>query len=282
MNYTTITQLKKEAKKIRKNNNNIKNHSESLNLIAEEHNFNSWDDLLNHSVLLHKKKTNNDLNLNTIIELILQKHDDFIETMKSKNYKYISYFINENFKNELKNNDAFWADRAKTYLEFVAFLYVNIIPEDKDVDLSLFLYLGELDNVIKELNNDKNEKLKSNKKIINFLKSIPGFNMETAFKEKNLNNDFTIQEQFSYLSMQYTEVFNDIDDIFINILTTKTNKKELLALISNPINLSYLMSSYYFNDKKIFEEYIKTKTDSKSLFDKKLQIGIKEEIQELK
>ncbi len=282
MNYTTITQLKKEAKKIRKNNNNIKNHSESLNLIAEEHNFNSWDDLLNHSVLLHKKKTNDDLNLNTIIELILQKHDDFIETMKSKNYKYISYFINENFKNELKNNDAFWADRAKTYLEFVAFLYVNIIPEDKDVDLSLFLYLGELDNIIKELNNDKNEKLKSNKKIINFLKSIPGFNMETAFKENNLNNDFTIQEQFSYLSMQYTEVFNDIDDIFINILTTKTNKKELLALISNPINLSYLMSSYYFNDKKIFEEYIKTKTDSKSLFDKKLQIGIKEEIQELK
>ena len=282
MNYTTITQLKKEAKKLRKNNNNIKNHSDSLNIIAEEHNFNNWDDLLNHSVILHKNKTNDDLNLNIIIELILQKHGDFIETIKSKNYKYISYFINENFKNELKNNDAFWTDRAKTYLEFVAFLYVNIIPEDKEVDLNLFLYLGELDNIIKELNHSKNEKLKSNKKIINFLKSIPGFNMETAFKENNLNNDFTIQEQFSYLSMQYTEVFNDIDDIFINILTTKTNKKELLALISNPINLSYLMSSYYFNDKKIFEEYIKTKTDSKSLFDKKLQIGIKEDIQELK
>ena len=40
------------AKRLRKNNNNIKNQAESLNVIAREHNKDSWQDLINDSVLL--------------------------------------------------------------------------------------------------------------------------------------------------------------------------------------------------------------------------------------
>ena len=64
MNYKTIKQLKKDAKKLRKNNNDIKNHSESLNIIAKDNDFNDWDDLINHSVILTSQEKQKEEGLN--------------------------------------------------------------------------------------------------------------------------------------------------------------------------------------------------------------------------
>lgn len=51
MKYINVTELKKQAKKERKNNNEIKNQAESLNFIAKKHNKENWQDLLNDCVL---------------------------------------------------------------------------------------------------------------------------------------------------------------------------------------------------------------------------------------
>lgn len=51
----SIKTLKKDAKKLRKNNSKIKNQAESLDLIAHQYNENSWRDLLNNSMYPEKK-----------------------------------------------------------------------------------------------------------------------------------------------------------------------------------------------------------------------------------
>ena len=50
--YITIKDLKKKAKKERKNNNNLKNHSESLNAISVGYNFKNWEELLEKGIKL--------------------------------------------------------------------------------------------------------------------------------------------------------------------------------------------------------------------------------------
>jgi len=51
MKYIKLTELKKEAKKQRKNNPQIKNQADSLNIIAKKNNQKSWTNLIDNSVL---------------------------------------------------------------------------------------------------------------------------------------------------------------------------------------------------------------------------------------
>ena len=77
MKYINISTLKKQAKRNRKNNQNIKNHAESLNLIAREYNFDKWEDLIDNSVLLiqtdikQDKKSIKDENPQILLEKIM-------------------------------------------------------------------------------------------------------------------------------------------------------------------------------------------------------------------
>lgn len=52
----SISDLKKQAKINRKNNNNLSNHSESLKAIANEYNYDSWEKLLDSSYLIANQK----------------------------------------------------------------------------------------------------------------------------------------------------------------------------------------------------------------------------------
>jgi len=52
----SIIDLKKQAKILRKNNKNIKNHSESLQLIANSYGYESWESLLDSSYMIQKKE----------------------------------------------------------------------------------------------------------------------------------------------------------------------------------------------------------------------------------
>lgn len=54
MKFIKITELKKQAKETRKNNNCIKNQAESLKLIANQNNQKDWQSLINESVLIIK------------------------------------------------------------------------------------------------------------------------------------------------------------------------------------------------------------------------------------
>lgn len=50
----TIKSLKKEAKELRKNNPEIKNQGESLNIIAKKYGKSCWQDILNASVFIEE------------------------------------------------------------------------------------------------------------------------------------------------------------------------------------------------------------------------------------
>lgn len=54
MQYINISELKKLSKKERKNNPSIKNHADSLDVIAKKHQYDSWPDLLDSSRIVIK------------------------------------------------------------------------------------------------------------------------------------------------------------------------------------------------------------------------------------
>lgn len=52
----SISDLKKQAKIARKQNNNLSNHSQSLKAIAQSYNYDSWENLLDSAYLIVEKK----------------------------------------------------------------------------------------------------------------------------------------------------------------------------------------------------------------------------------
>lgn len=52
----SISDLKKQAKIARKQNNNLSNHSQSLKAIAQSYNYDSWENLLDSAYLMVEKK----------------------------------------------------------------------------------------------------------------------------------------------------------------------------------------------------------------------------------
>ena len=59
MTNIKVSSLKKQAKLKRKNNNSIKNHNDSLNIIAKENGYKNWQDLLNSAEIKVKSKLPN-------------------------------------------------------------------------------------------------------------------------------------------------------------------------------------------------------------------------------
>lgn len=275
MNYITIASLKKQAKKERKLNNNIKNHAESLNLIALKHNFKDWDELINNSVILNKESENPSKSisfkfkqttpLTILIEHIFERHLELVETFKMKNYKYLSYFIFENYKLRFDQADLM-IERGRTFIEFISYVYTKVIPKNKDIDLDLFYALSDFKEL---LNIVKNNNLYEDKKIKHYLDSIPGFFNEHDF----MNNDSDLaKEQFGYTKSLFNSFFNDIEQINLDFKKDIDfkNKLSILNNLKELINFPSFMSNTYFNKNYTFENYLlNLHTDKKvSLFDK--------------
>lgn len=283
MNYKTIKQLKKDAKKLRKNNNDIKNHSESLNIIAKDNDFNDWDDLINHSVILTSQEEQNEegLNLKYIVDLIINKHGEFFQTLNTYNPKFISYFINENFKTN--KFDDHWAERGQHYLDFACFLYSESMKENDDGRPHIHYLLGL--NELKETMEFayRIQSVKEHKKTKAFFKSIAGCRFpidDNTFIVPE--QDYGTEEQFNFLYSQYAKAFNEIEEIFVDTLGEEINKTKILDMLEDPINLSFFITSTYFNKDRVFEYFLSTLSNDPSLFDPVLRQNLKNEIDKLR
>lgn len=245
MNYVTIADLKKMAKKERKNNNNIKNHAESLNIIANMNNFSSWSDLIDNSVLL---KSNNALSekekrdiLSNVVDNIIIKLHEIKSIFSTNNPEVLSTYINNNFLDAFSTKkESMWIDRAKEAMEAICFVYT---------------------------------KSDSERNIYNFKEILPFSNCLAIIDEKELFNDIRVKrlfelvmheykpeepisnralEQYGFLTMEYTIQFSFIDNI-MNAFgkNLETSKKQIKDIILKNYNL--LLYKYSANDVNILD-----------------------------
>lgn len=116
MNQISISSLKKEAKILRKNNDAIKNHNDSLNAIAKKYNFPNWQDLLDGSYInIEKSHTLNlgksELEIEQIpydIGFLADKLSNVKEEIKKEYRKFI----------RLKNRDSEYVTQRIKILVF--------------------------------------------------------------------------------------------------------------------------------------------------------------------
>ena len=92
MSNIKISSLKKQAKLKRKNNNNIKNQSDSLNAIAREKGYKNWQELLNSAEIRIKTNIQNyhflsKEELDSLSLEDLEKHHDKINKQYQKSIK---------------------------------------------------------------------------------------------------------------------------------------------------------------------------------------------------
>jgi len=88
MQYINISELKKLAKKERKNNPSIKNHSDSLDVIAKRYDYDSWTQLLDSSRIVIGKDNISEESLNSE-KLLFKGPDGKIYTYCKNGKEYI-------------------------------------------------------------------------------------------------------------------------------------------------------------------------------------------------
>lgn len=262
MQYIKISELKKIAKKERKNNLSLKNHSESLNFIAQKYNFSTWEKLLNHSVLLIKNEDHNAIDLaNQIINLILEESNHFYEIFENKNSKIIANYIHKNFVSHTED-DSLWTDKAFGLMRVISFVYCKTT---KDIDIKYFHSLLNRDKLIYVIEENYDKFIK-NSLIENFLENSCVFYKKPTKENKHPKQNSTFIEQYSYLTMQYSQGFTEIYDAFVELITRKMNKEDVIDIFINKSNIPTLSLIRLFNKNEIFKEYVEQVSGKKVSF----------------
>tara|TARA_Y100001960_G_C14771297_1_gene880221 strand:- start:2352 stop:3236 length:885 start_codon:yes stop_codon:yes gene_type:complete len=145
MEYIKISELKKEAKKLRKENQEIKNHSDSLQKIAKKYGKEKWEDLLDSSVFLLSRKEskpkNHILECNHLTRLIKTFEEDLNykkEILNSNNKEAISdLLISELKRKKILDIDL---DKQRYFIDLMSFLFVEKEISDVSYFKKLFDY----------------------------------------------------------------------------------------------------------------------------------------------
>lgn len=268
MNYVTIADLKKMAKKERKNNNNIKNHAESLNIIANMNNFSSWSDLIDNSVLL---KSNNALSekekkdiLSNVVDNIIIKLHEIKSIFSTNNPEVLSTYMNNNFLDAFDSKkEDMWANRAREFMETLCFVYVNSNLERNIYNFKEILPFANCLAIIED------------KKLLNDIKVKRLFELVMyEYKPQEPIPD-NVLEQYGFLAMQYIIHFGFIDNIMkVFGKDLEKSKKQIKDIILKNYNL--LLYKYSVNDvnmldpTKLFLKYRNSfNTESEFLLDLK-------------
>jgi hypothetical protein len=276
MNYITIADLKKQAKKERKNNNSIKNHADSLNLVAKKNNFDSWSDLLDNSVIIKKNELANEDQINLLKEFIndsLTLINEFNLIFKTNNHEMLAIFINKHFLYQSINkvgDEYFWRNRAKKWMEQVCFIFVySDLPRNIKGLRHCFL----LENML-EIIEDKQLHQHENVKCL----------FEQVLYEPQNNQliepSYEVLNQNGYCSMQYTAHIGFVADSLSKILNNEfsINKNKIKELILNQPSLftydSFGTTLPILDQKKLFTRYrnsFKTEDSFKTTLKKHLE-----------
>lgn len=185
-----ITELKKQAKLLRKNNNNIKNHSESLDLIAAQYDFKKWDDLINQSSLILNNNEDNNHKLNSLNSL-------FAAFPATVIYGTIISLLPNN-----ENKKDFWYIRSCAFIKMLINLLVILRDDNKTLlDVESIIDFMELEEIYKlSIRSDINSL--DLKPLKNYLVNMPGYDND------RINNQQL--EHHGYVVMMFSPIFNDI------------------------------------------------------------------------
>lgn len=252
MKYVTISDLKNQAKKIRKNNTAIKNHAESLDIIAKQNEFNNWTDLLDNAVIL---KSVNELTPQQRLSL-LQKFindltiqiNELTSMFKTDNYDVLSINITRHFLDPIEIYEATggmgWRNLAVKWLDVLSFVFVqaNITKTLQNYrDLSA---LNTLLEVIYKNN------LQHEEKVIDFFDMI---NYEYSKTELIPPTPATL-ESHGYNAMQASRRFGFIDTLSNYIdLNSSIRKESIKNLVIKQSSL--FLTKSFKDDINMFDPY---------------------------
>lgn len=241
MSNIKISNLKKQAKSKRKNNDNIKNQSDSLNVIAREKGYKNWQELLNSAEVRVKA------NIQNYHFLSKEELDSLsLEDLKKHNIK-----IRRQWQNTLIEEQTI---------------------ESKELNDIAFKYLKELNKKIKSYTT-KNEEIDSEPKIdlknvmVDLAKKFEGsskkYNLNGDFldydvrERKRISNKFKTMDDYSFYIYLINSYENSEEQIpeelltkskifcpsFINLITAARTNKVLdinLSNINEFLNINYL------------------------------------------
>lgn len=277
MNYITIADLKKQAKKARKNNNEIKNHAESLNVIAKQNNYESWSDLIDSSVLLRNNSLTDNQQINLLKEFVnesLTLINEFNLIFKTNNHEMLAVFVNKHFlyksSNDTEKTD-FWKERAKKWMEQVCFIFINSdLPRNIKGLRHCFLFKNLLE-IIEEKNLHQHENVKCLFELVLY---------ETQNNQLT-EPSYNVLEQSGYCSMQFTAHFGFIADSLFKILNNEfsISRSKIKEIILNQPSLfaydAFGSTCAILDQKNIFVRYkdsFKSDTEFKQTLKKHLDL----------
>jgi hypothetical protein len=175
----SISDLKKQAKIARKQNNNLSNHSQSLKAIAQSYDYDSWESLLDSAYLMVEKKQmppkqGHREQVSTYGNYFLKKILVLVDQLKSvhEEYDFLNNHAGYNslinfFKEELLNKYDEYSQqyqKLKLLIDLMVSLYLTHKSKNKDVNFKDIFNYADFGNnnplLQKPLPEDVSNKLK--------------------------------------------------------------------------------------------------------------------------
>lgn len=296
MQYITIKELKSLAKKERKNNTLLKNHTESLDLIASKYNHRSWEALIDASVLILKDEKDMstktpELLLNKIIDNALYEMKLFKKMMYEADYRTLEHYLFTKFFTHLNTGKSI-DTRNRDWLRMVCFLYRTKVDnyykdegwEDTAIleDFNLekrFLYLisfNKLDNILNAIN--ANENLIPEQLAYTFFETTLLAYKKPTSRDPNPEQEPHTSQEYAYLTLGFTLEFDCILNTIKILDDEKLSKNSIIAKMNNPDSFSVFYNNNFFIDKNnLVSQYLKLISDNdfilgKEDFNKHLEI----------
>lgn len=221
MKYISIKELKNQAKKKRKNNTSIKNHSESLDIVSNSYGYLNWQELLDNSILPIKNEINKTTNESKIIDFVNMRNA-FYGALQSRRFnhleKILTNFYIKNSNNQEGSN--LWQLRSLFLLNAIC----SQLQYIEHIEFKDFKSLFNLDNLINSLkqNDSYNSAESSNYLMQIFVNDI-----------HNLNHNNYVQH--GYLAMQFFTLLHNLE-VSENLFdkTFITSEQAILTYKENP------------------------------------------------
>lgn len=275
--YISIKNLKKEAKYLRKNNNTIKNHADSLDLIAVKYGHKNWQDLLTHSYLLYKIPENKPIEKSLVdidelkekaIQSFIHTYNLFFNVISNEDSfsiaTYMGYIIElSDRKNEIKENnlnDYYWRSRSNHLLMALAEVYSRHPVRSFELFKKVFYQSpASLFNMTEALRMSDSPSIQKLKEMIMLEEFIPH---QTILSDEQRN-------QYGYLSMFMTAPLTFIDCLYTNFKKESITREDVLQLCAKKNNdgidadfnhLSFccnLTNTYATQEIKEYASYVK-------------------------
>jgi hypothetical protein len=282
MKNIKVSELKDIAKKKRKDDQSIKNHSESLKIVAMDKGFKRWEDLLDHCVLPLDSRVNSNSkdsinSLNDLVNIIVSSYNEFNDIFESNDEKLIAYYIFTRKENkESQNNDNYL--NSLELLKYICHVYTKTAPKKEYDDLcdlmkeeiyydckdeiptmlNSYNYFYKLFNLeyLLEITRDKKSLL--NKEKVSFFENniLVSHIKSTPYNPNPELLEITV-EQYDCLLRFHISTISNFKEITEMLGDKKTTKLKICDFLKNKDNLISLLGNNILDNKNNLNDYTK-------------------------